>query len=372
MPEVHHVVPIDHPSVAGSQLVVLATWVVPLLLAGGCAIFWWRARRRARIVETSYDPDRALEAGETVVAGSVRFARGESVAVRVEIDQDGTEQQEKKGWSQQWRERSRHVTACPFYVEDGRGRRIRVEPDDDVSLVDDLDGTESRGRGRRTRSAELVDGEAIYACGELVRSEDPEQPATHRGGGTSTLVLRAPARGRLLVSSKPLGEGFHRRASSWRAWLIAYLVVWGFFQLLNVPFYASALFAEQAVAVVSSKSHGVTKKGKSSFPFFKLVIATPAGWSFDAYLAEDDWHAVHEGDRIAIRYLPDHPGSYTDLPDITGARVGDGPTQYLAVGIAVSALCTFMLALQLLWSRQGRPWYEAKLEESASGRLPET
>lgn len=67
----------------------------------------------------------------------------------------------------------------------------------------------------------------------------------------------------------------------------------------------------------------------------------------------------------------DHPTSYTDLPDITGARVGDGPTQYLAVGIAVSALCAAMLALQLLWWRQGRPWYEAKLEESGSGRLPD-
>lgn len=370
-PVVHEMVPVDHASVQSSRLVVGVTVVLPLLLALACGAMYWRAARRARLAAASYGGDHPLAPGEVVLRGRVAYARGESTAVRVEIEQRGSERRGKKTWQQSWVEASRQITVRPFYLEADPGLRIRVEPADDVCLVDDLDATFLRARDRRTRMGELGSGEVIYARGTLVAATDPEQPANHRGGTAGALVLRRPAGGRMLLSSRPLSEPFERRARSLRRWLVAYLVVFGMSLHLNLSYFTIALVGERAVGTVTAKDHGVSGSAKSTFRWWRITIATPAGWAFPAYLDRSDWAAVDRGDHIAIIYIPTSPGAYTDLPDLTGARVGTGPAQYVAVGVGVVAVSLCMLMLQIVWWRQGRPWYEGKLEETDPGRLRE-
>lgn len=360
---VHEIVPVDHASVEASRVIVGTSLVTPLLLALACFLLARSASRRARVARASHQPSKTIALGEAVLRGRVALARDEPTAVRIEIEQRGSEARRKTGWEQTWKEERRKTTARPFYLEEERGMRIRIEPPDDVRMVDDLDATIALGPNLRRRVGELAPGETIYARGDLVDATDPEMPRS------KAIVLRRPRHGHMLLSTAPLSQPFERRARSYRRWLVAYLIGVVPFLFLNLPYATIAVMGQRAVGTVTAKDRGTNRAGKNTFSWYRLNVLTPADWAFAAYVAPSVWKGVAEGDRVAILYVPSSPGAYSDPFDLTGARLGAGPSQYHAVGIAALGLFAAMLALQVAFARQSRPWYEAKLVETADGRV---
>ena len=178
---------------------------------------WLRERRAAARADASFNPDVGLVPGRAIVLGTVEREQGANVAVRVELEMEGTEHESSGSWSFKWTEKDRRVRVHPFYLRHASGARIRVEPDDNVMLVDAMDGVVKVNLTKRLRVAELMPDEKVFAIGELKYAQDPEAQTRGYRGRAEGYLLVPPRRGRMLLASEPLGARFARRASS-RAW----------------------------------------------------------------------------------------------------------------------------------------------------------
>lgn len=359
----HEIIPEGHASVAGSRdMVVMTCAVLPSCLMFLCLFLASIAQRRARIAGAAYLRDAPLQPGRAVLFGAVELARHEPFAVRAEIEQRGTESKGKNGWTHAWTERSRTVTARPFYIAEQRGARIRVEPPDNVQLVDEMDRTEVHSRTERTKQAELGPGEEIYAIGELVNASDPEQPSGYRMKEGTALVLRQPQRGRMLLSSKPLSERFTRLEGFHRKWLYGFAGVAVFFQVVNVGFYWRALMGEHTLGSVVSKRHYVTRSKSSTHDHWEVTVEKPKGGRIVEDLRREDYDRLEQGSLVPIVYTE---------KGMNLSQVGPAATQHVAVGIMACVVFFGMLVAYGIHRRSIRPWYERKLVEHGSGRLPE-
>ena len=186
--------------------------------------------RRRRLVQAANAREiagtGALVPGEAMVTGVVELAEGESCAVELRIDQEGTEQESSGTWSHTWTETGRRLTVRPFYLKTKAGDRVRVLAGDHVKLMDALDRKILVNRTARTCIAELTPGEAVSAFGQLFRGRDPE--AVPQAGYRSSAVgwvLRAPEGGKMLLSSYPIYRPFDERARRILWWVAALLVV---------------------------------------------------------------------------------------------------------------------------------------------------
>jgi hypothetical protein len=197
-----------------SMLLVYGTGgVLALGLVATALVVHAHQKKRGRQAERAFTCENsALEAGQAAVRGTVEFAAGSDSAFRVEIEQEGSESRVENGWACSWTERSREVSARAFYLRLPSGERVRVEPGRDTLLMDDLTATRQTGPTSRLRIAELEQGEQVVASGHLERDLDPEsREGGYRRQGVGW-VMRAPATGRLVLSSKPLHPPFYRRA----------------------------------------------------------------------------------------------------------------------------------------------------------------
>jgi hypothetical protein len=188
---------------------------------------------------------------------------GAAPCITVDIEQRGREWKGKHSWHHEWREVSRRVDARPFYVVRPNGERVRVEPDQNVFLVDRLDGTDRFEHARRRRTATLRPGEKVAITGVLVRGFDPRQ-----GGyrdAAPALVLKPPPRGRMLVSTEPLADRHRTRASTYRGLAIAVGVLLAFSHgLLFANVHLQRFGAKRVSATierVSSERYWVSRKG---------------------------------------------------------------------------------------------------------------
>jgi hypothetical protein len=184
---------------------VFGWWMLGGLLAYLLLMRVLDGRRAAAAERAQSHADAPLAPGAAVIAGRV-VDTGDGPAVTVCIHQDGYEHRGKGGYYHHWKERWRDVTARPFHVARASGELVRVEPDERVFLVDRLDGIvdEDDGGGtRRARTATLTAGEQVYVTGTLAWGTDPQQSGGYRGAGRA-LVMKPPARGRMLISTEPL------------------------------------------------------------------------------------------------------------------------------------------------------------------------
>ena len=145
-----------------------------------------------------------LQAGPAVLAGVVDLDDPAAPAVRIRIEEQGREWQDKNGWHHEWRETGRTVAANPFHLVLGSGERLYVEPDERAFLIDALATVEQAGL-RRAREAALSQGERVTVAGRLAIGRDGERAARggYRDGGAS-LTLQAPRGQRMLVSAGSL------------------------------------------------------------------------------------------------------------------------------------------------------------------------
>jgi hypothetical protein len=344
--------PDDHlPGLVSAAVVFGLFLLLPAALAIWAAIRGRRLARLARQADASFALDAPLELGPAVLCGTVELGPGEPVAVRVEIDQLGSEQREKQAWSHVWTERHRTLTHAPFYLRDLRGQTIRVEPDDELLLIDTPDGTRTLGHTARIRIVELSPGEQIYAAGELVRARDPLK-AGYRGQGEA-LVLRRSSGERLTLSTDPLGKRFHSRARIYNRFA---LLLGAFAVAAQVAFadhHARLLLAEPASASVVYRE---LRSGKGSHCGLELVTAR--GQAFSERVDSSWCSKLRNGEQILVLEALGFPWLN---------QVGVAST----VGIGRVVLIGVLLGSILFWfALRERPWYEAPLVESGPGRLP--
>ncbi|KYF55793.1 hypothetical protein BE04_37770 [Sorangium cellulosum] len=325
-----------------------------------------RLRRATALADASFRANVALGPGEGVVLGTVEREQGADVAVRVEVEQKGVELASSVSWRHggavswrhAWTETGRKVRAHPFYLRHASGARVRVEPGEDVMLVDALDGMIRVDRTRRVRVAELVPGEEAFAFGELRRAPDPEAPPLGYRERAQGYVLVRPRRRRMLLSSEPFGEQFARKAAFRLRWAIIAGVASLAFNAAFAPFHARRWLGETVEVRVTQLRESDDDRGS-----FDVTMLGPHGVAFSDEVSYTDVDRVRGGGRLLeARYVPSWPSASTIGPDVTAHSFA-----YVALPLfGVIAIAYFFRAHAAL------PWYEKKLIEHGSGRLAES
>ncbi|MEP7125113.1 MAG: hypothetical protein ABJE95_29555 [Byssovorax sp.] len=341
---------------AGSGALAFAGLVGHALVAAA------RHRRMATAAKASFQPDRPYVAGEIVLHGRVATADGATLAVRVEVDQDGTETESSGVWSHAWTEVSRRIFVEPFYLVDAAGRRTRVEPPDDVLLVDAMDGKIMVNLARRTCSAELTPGEEVWAAGVLVVAPDPEGPA-HGYRGPSGLVLKAPPSRRMLLSSEPLGARFEAKARFFRRWSallgLAGALVWA---TVFGPYLLRAVAGETRSATITLlEPYDTDDDGHVTHHYRVLASVAPTEPNVDDDVHEETFRRLQVGQSIVVRWVPSMPQVSTLGPD---AAVGRSPLVILFWGLWVVSAIIYRSRIHASMG-----WYEKKVVDKGSGKL---
>ncbi|WP_437595734.1 hypothetical protein WMF28_24465 [Sorangium sp. So ce590] len=360
----------DHPTWLLASRYHLDTWLSLLLvyvvatagllaLAAKALRASVRERRAAAQADASFNPGVALAPGEAVVKGTVEREQGADVAVRVEVEQEGSETESSGVWSHEWSETDRKVRVHPFYLRHASGARIRVEPGEDVQLVDALDGMILVNRQRRVRVAELVPDEQVFAVGELRRAPDPEAPTQGYRGVAQGYVLVPPPWRPMLLSSEPLGQRFARRAAFHLRWAVVAAVAALAFNAAFAPFHARLWLGETVdVGVTDLKK----RESGDDETHFEVSMRTADGVALSDEASHTDFVRLRGVQRIKARHVPSWPSASTLGPDVT---------VHSAAFVAVPLLGALALAY-VLRAHSSRPWYDKKLVEQGSGKLPDS
>jgi hypothetical protein len=236
---------------------------------------------------------------------------------------------------------------------------VRVLPDEGVLLVDGLGPAVASERTRRTRVGELSPGERIFVRGVL---------SGVAGAGTSvyrdaaaTPTVRPPARGRMLISSEPLGERYHARARFHRAWAIGFLVALAVHSVWFGPFYDRLLHGAAVTATVTDLgSYTTTRKGHTTRHY--VVDADWQGAALHAEIDGASFRALEIGGPAPFFVVPARPGNH-NFGAVATADVS---------GLAVwSVLLILLAAAYASSSRATLPWYlRRRFTETFNGHLP--
>ncbi len=357
--------PEDHLGPWSSLLFVeleLGAYLLVLCLGLILAQRW---KRRARSADASFDPAVPLTPGERVLHGKVEHAANEELAVRVEVYQDGTEGESSGTWSTSWKEAYRRVKVHPFYLRHASGQRIRVEPSEDVTLVDEMDGVIRVNLARRVRFAELTPGEEIFAHGQLEQSTDPEAGG-YRGGG-SALVLRPRRDGQLLLSSEPLGERFRRRQRHHRGFAVAAALLLVGANLFVVSYFASLAAGVPGRARITDLKHidNSDSDGESHTYRVWLDLQTPRRAAFTDDVSASLFKRLRVGMELPARHTP--------TLVIGSTRVGAGATYHGGLLLPLLLPVFVLGVVYLLMGAGPLTWHEGQeLNDSESGRLADS
>lgn len=353
----------------------LVAVVLTSLVLAGLAIYARtmarRQRYRAWVAErTIAKPDDPLTVGYAVLSGTVEL-EGEEPAITVSIEQQGVETKNKHGWSTTWSETQRSVDARPFYLALATGERVRVEPDPDVMLVDDLDVVERRGADRIVRAAKLTAGEHATVSGQLTRGFNPRAQHTgYRQAEGGFLLVPAPGE-RMMVSAEPLADRYVRRATAHRTFSLVFAVAFAVATgLLYGTFHLHAVTgrAAQGERATASEHFYNTKNGRRVA--YKV-----------AYTARDGDRTIHEDEEVTYPlyvYVRDAQtiGAEPRIPVSVAwggnTRIAGSRTPTVAiwrVGVVVGG--TFLLAF-IYWLRISSTlrWYDKpRVVHAQKGRL---
>ena len=292
--------------------------------------------------------------------GAVEHAKGEERAVRLEVDQHGTESENSGVWSTCWTEVHRRVMMSPFYLRLASGARVRVEPTEEVFLVDDMDGVIHVDITKRTRVAELVPGELTFAVGELAEGFDPEAGGGYRQSPHG-LVLRPPRRRPIHLSSKPLGERFSARARFDGFGAASVLFAAVLVQLIWFGFHQRLWFGQTVEATIVKLAHRTSRDQGETVHHHEVTAAIPGvkGVLTDE-VDRDDYMRLRSGMKVLWTHVPGQ-----------GDHSAIGPEATVPVITVLVPLPVSIFALAFIQTRRSlRPWYEQRmLVESERGRL---
>lgn len=336
-----------HFGPGGSALVVyvfgLAPFlVVTLLAAARAARYAWIARREERAIEVAPE----LKPGPLVVAGTVVPRLSGAAPVRLEVEQHATT-------ALRWEEVARRVRCTEFDIRLPSGELLPVRPDERLVLMDDLDGLEELGTGKRARIAQLSPDEPVYAVGELVEGDEPlaAERKGYRSAPQRGLVLQRPSRGPLVLSSKPLGEPFRARAKSFRKWAVRTVALMAAVHgTLFLTYHARTFVGSTELAQVIRLHQYANEEGHYFYDVYAQTVEPPL-------------HVVHEEARErTFRKL--EQGAFISVRLVRGApifdQIGRHPTVAAPLIFPAVVLAGGWVALFLLLAGGQRQWYEKR------------
>ncbi len=357
-----------------SDTFVSPGWSLALVYGGllGACLFWFLAEvmvalrfaARARQADASYQGEAPLLPGPAIVHGAVEYAAGEERAVRLEVDQDGEEEESSGSWTTRWTEVDRRVFTAPFYLRLASGKRVRVEPTEQVYLVDDMDGLIRINKARRRRVAELTEGEMTFAVGELREGPDPELGTGGYRDIPHAMVMQAPAGEDLYLSSRPLGQGFRKKARFDGISAVVILALSLLLQLCWYTYHQRLWLGHDVTADVVGLRHYTTKDSDGDTVHHYEVTSRAVQVEGDLVdeVSRANFGQLHRGMRVHWRVVPGSPGS---------SAIGKGASTSWVTGLVLFFLL-IGVALFYYFRHKLRPWYEQKqVVEAHQGRLPD-
>jgi len=359
--------PDDYLGFLGSLVVVYGLLLaVPLLLIAVALVGHRRYQRRAAEAEAAYRPDALLSPGTATLFGTVEHAEDAEHAVRVEVDQEGSESESSGSWSHAWKEVDRRVKVHPFYIRHISGRRVRVEPQRDVFLVDAMDGVIRVNLTQRTRVAELTPGEEVYAHGLLEEDLDPEARAG-RGmyrDSPRGLVLRSPRRGRMLLSSEPLGARFLKRAGLHRSAARVFVIVLALAHLALLPYHLRLIAGRTVKATVARLEHYTTKDDEGdTVHHYKVHTTLPGGAPFTDDVPPAVFRSLAKGELVPVRRCPLVPSYLSNIGESAEVHFAALPIGIVLLGF---------LSVGYIGMATRKRWYEGQVTDTGSGKLHES
>ena len=355
----------DYASPALSALTVYgANLAFPMLVVVVLGIAIVRLKRKERLAARS--EQRAKEAsanpraGDAVVHGKVTSVEGEGPAIRIAITQWGeTVRTGKNSYKTRWTEIDRGVDTRPFYVTTDAGNEVRIEPDDQVQLVDDLTTSPVGADRTRSRIAELTLGEHVFAFGLLTPGNDPRATTGYRQA--TALVLRPPrSPARMQLSVAPLTRPYRRAAASYLRWAIVLTVLVLAVQGLNTPYHLARIYGGDETATVTARA----QKHTDDEHYHRVTIALKTGET-EVIPVEThaDFDALSPGTPVTANVT--RLGSWVRITLDHGTRVHKAASYLPAL-----ALLVVMGGLGAWQLRRRRPWYDHPLLiDEEPGRL---
>lgn len=290
-------------------------------------------------------------------------------AVRIEIDQVGTETKNKNSWSHQWNERHRAVQVRPFRLRAPNGDVVTVMPDERIQVVDNLVTARFEGTYRK-RVAELSAGEQIWVSGVLALEGQQRGPSTAYRSGVAGWVLRGTSSEPLEVASGGLERQFAywRVFYRWAAWLVGAL--WLVVHLFVVgPYLALLATGKVETLAITRTSTFITTSKNSRTTHYVIHAQLPAkagGREVKDEVGYGPYKAALDGGlkQAPFIYCPLVPALHS-----IGDHASLGMIRALIGGVlAIVAMLLFEAA-----RRNALPWYEqGKVVERGSGRLEES
>jgi hypothetical protein len=360
-------VPHGHVDPTVSAIVVYTLGACFLALAVVGLLLRLRYRAVARRAEAEFTPSAPLRPGEVILHGKIEHAAGAPHAVRVEVTQEGSESENSGAWSYTWTEVDRRVLVHPFYLQRASGDRIRVEPDDRVYLVDELDGIVQVNLARRIRVAELTPGEEVYVHGVLDRGLDPEASTGYRGDGRA-LVLRSPTARPMLLSSQPLGERFLERARMHGGVAAFLLVVFAIGQLALLQYHVRLWAGRTIEATILKRNHYTTTDSDGdTVNHYQLQFTAPRIGYFTDEVNRETFAQLAEGQRVPAHTAP------RVFPWSSRARLGSRASLHVVAEVLLFIMLPLCALGYLYHARSSLPWYRRPtVVEGGSGRLAES
>ncbi|MDC3962269.1 hypothetical protein [Polyangium jinanense] len=362
----------NHIDAPWSHVFVFALDAVLFLVIAFCVREIRRARRAAVEADAVIKPKAPLFEGARFVAGTVELAQGESDAVRVTITQDGSEQADKNNHkTHTWVEKEREIRARPFYLRHDTGARVRVEPPEDVLLVDTLDQKEWLHPTRRKLRAELLPGERVVVEGRLHKAPDPEgigETAGYREAATMGWMMKPSPQKGMHISTESLSRRHELRARAF-FWTCVWVVFLGF--VMNVPlatYRARVFLGENVVATLLGKRTYETSNGKGKKTVHRAVdvrYESPPGTARFGGLVEideDDGMDLPPGVKgeIWLRRVPRFPAA---------TALGQGSSVWFHAW-CVAAVIAGIAVYRAYRTHIYRRWYEGRVQEKGQGPLP--
>ncbi|MDI1482886.1 hypothetical protein [Polyangium sp. y55x31] len=362
----------NHIEPPWSYVCVFALDAAMLLVIAFCVREIRRARRAAVEADAVIKPKAPLFEGARFVAGTVELAQGESDAVRVTITQEGSEQAGKNNnKTHSWVETERETRARPFYLRHDTGARVRVEPPEDVLLVDTLDQKEWLHSSRRKLRAELLPGERVIVEGRLHKAPDPEgigETAGYREAATMGFTMKPSPQKGMHISTESLSRRHELRARAFY-WTCVWVVFLGF--VMNVPlatYRARVFLGESVVATLLGKRTYERSNGKGKTTQHRAVdvrYESPPGtvrFGGLVEIDEDDYLELPPGAKgeIWLRRVPSFP---------IATALGQG-SSVLFQAWCVAAVIAGLAMYRAYRTHTYRRWYEGRLVEKGKGPLP--
>lgn len=353
----------DLPPVLAGFAILIATGVLAL----GLVVGLWRGWRRAVVARQAEDTmgnekHPLVEGNDVVLFGIVRHLEGYDVAVKVSVEQAGTEAESSGSWSHTWTEIDRDIDVAPFLLELPNKEVVRIDPPRNVDVADALDQKVWIDRTKRVLSAELVPGEEIYARGRLEQSGVARPGAAYRDVAWGWALV--PTDGQMLLSSEPLGAGLRQRASFHRGYAAIAALLLCVVQLSLWSFYARVAGETTIATVTGTRYYQTTDSDGDSQDHYVLELAIDA--SIDASIDESEVHvgesayrALDRGSRVPVRRA-----SYDNW------NLGESPTLAIWHGLALVGIALVWAIMYAVRRRSTRPWFRRKVKETGPGRLP--